>query len=72
MCTSAAPGMRRDLLAQPLRDLVVGRRRSLPTTCRSIGAGRPKFRIWFVMFAGSKKNTMSGNFSVSRLRSWTS
>ena len=33
---------------------------SRPTTCRSIGAGKPKFRIWLVMFAGWKKKVMSG------------
>ena len=34
-----------------------------------MGAGRPKFRIWLVMLAASKKNTTSGNFSCRRLRS---
>ena len=37
-------------------------------TCTSSGAGSPKFRIWLVMLAGSKKNTTSGNFSWSRFR----
>ena len=39
-------------------------RGSRPTTCRSMGAGRPKFRIWLVMLAASKKNVTSGNFSL--------
>ena len=39
-----------------------------PTTCTSMGAGRPKFRIWLVMLAASKKNATSGNFSCRRLR----
>ena len=32
-----------------------------------MGAGSPKFRIWLVMLAASKKNTMSGNLVLQAL-----
>ena len=34
----------------------------VPTTCTSIGAGNPKFKIWVTMSAGWKKNSLPGNF----------
>ena len=40
---------------------------SRPTTCTSMGAGRPKFRIWLVMLAASKKNVLVGKFLVQAL-----
>ena len=42
---------------------------SLPTTCRSIGAGTPKFRIWLTMSAGRKAKEVPGNWrgSCSRI-----
>jgi hypothetical protein len=43
--------------------------RSLPTTCRSIGAGTPKFRIWLTMSAGKNAKEVPGNWrgSCSRI-----
>ena len=54
---------RRNLLGQ-LRAPARSCPRRGPITCRSIGAGKPKSRIWFVMFAGVKKNSPSGNFCL--------
>jgi hypothetical protein len=66
MRASATPGTAADRLEQ-----LVGvgeiRARSAPRTCRSIGAGAPKFRIWLTMSAGRNEKVVPGNARGSSL-----
>ena len=44
-------------------------RRRVPMNWMSIGAGRPKFRIWLTMSAGWKMKSVPGNSLGSSMRS---
>ena len=58
-------------LGEPVRDLIAG----FTVAAHHLqvnGRGQAEFKICVVMFAGEKKNVMSGNFSCRRLRNLTS
>jgi len=68
--TSAVPG----IAATRLRSLSANvyascSRPGALTTCKSMGAGKPKFNTWVEMSGGKKKNVDSGYTSFSFLRS---
>ena len=64
-CTSTAPGMLPHAGRRSARRSRSSPCASGPTTCTSIGAGRPKLRIWLTMSAGWKKNVSPGNSPCS-------